>query len=37
MISEGYGAAIRVGEMEKSFLRTRKIAETTISMVASKG
>lgn len=37
MISEGYGAAIRVGEMEKSFLRTRKIAETTIRMVASKG
>ena len=35
MISEGYDAAIRVGEMEDSSLRARKIAETTIRMVAS--
>ena len=34
MISEGYDAAIRVGEMEDSSLRARKIAETTIRMVA---
>ena len=37
MISEGYDAAIRVGEMEDSSLRARKIAETTICMVASPG
>ena len=37
MISEGYDAAIRVGEMEDSSLRARKIAETTIHMVASPG
>ena len=37
MISEGYDAATRVGEMEDSSLRARKIAETTICMVASPG
>lgn len=37
MISEGYDAAIRVGEMEDSSLRARKIAETLIRMVASPG
>ena len=37
MISEGYDAANRVGEMEDSSLRARKIAETTIRMVASPG
>ena len=35
MISEGYDAAIRVGEMEDSSLRAHKIAETTIRMVVS--
>lgn len=35
MISEGYDAAIRVGEMEDSSLRARKIADTTLRMVAS--
>ena len=37
MISEGYDATIRVGEMEGSSLRARKIAETTIRMVANPG
>lgn len=37
MISEGYDAAIRVGEMEDSSLRAHKIAETTIRMVANPG
>ena len=37
MISEGYDAAIRVGETEVSSLRARKFAETTIRMVASPG
>ena len=37
MISEGYDAAIRVGEMEDSPLREHKIAETTIRMVATPG
>ena len=37
MISEGYDATIRVGEMEDSSLRARKIAKTTIRMVANPG
>ena len=37
MISEGYDAATRVGEMEDSSLRALKIPETTIRMVASHG
>jgi DNA-binding transcriptional LysR family regulator len=37
MISEGYDAAISVGEMEDSSLRAHKIAETTIRMVANPG
>jgi len=35
LISEGYDAAIRVGEMEDSTLRARKIADSTLRMVAS--
>ncbi len=35
LFSEGYDAAIRVGEMEDSTLRARKIADSTLRMVAS--
>ncbi|MBV7377401.1 LysR family transcriptional regulator [Maritimibacter dapengensis] len=35
LISEGFDMAIRVGEMEDSSLRARKIAETTQRMVGS--
>ncbi len=35
LISEGFDAAIRVGELEDSSLRARKIAETTFRLVAS--
>lgn len=35
LISEGYDAAICVGEMEDSTLRARKIADSTLRMVAS--
>jgi DNA-binding transcriptional LysR family regulator len=35
LISEGYDAAIRVGEMEDSTLRARKIADSTLRMVAT--
>ena len=37
MISKGYDAAIRLGEMEDRSLRAHKIAETTIRMVANPG
>ena len=35
LISEGFDLAIRVGEMESSTLRTRKLTETNLRMIAS--
>lgn len=35
LISEGFDMAIRIGEMEDSTLRARKLAETTMRMIAA--
>lgn len=36
-ISEGFGMAVRIGELEDSTLRARKLTETTKRMIASPG
>ena len=36
-ISEGFGMAVRIGELEDSTLRARKLTETTKRMIASSG